>query len=229
MRGYETHAGGDRRAHSNTPSNQKCVKGKTSQKSQSLHSHTGGSTKVLVCRVTVQIRRGAGVPSRIVCDAPVAARLDMNMAAHTEKEAEEDDNIMAQSLRASRLLRALRRDMGTSALATAALQQRPCQTLYRGSAADPSGAVTSTLMSAIVNAPARQVAPSSTRHTVQGPCDCGCVPDIMSLHEAAAARQRARQPANEQTAVATTLPSNAPAISRASAFAAFELALECEQ
>jgi hypothetical protein len=162
-------------------------------------------------------------------DAPVAARLDMNMDAHTEKEAEEDDNIMAQSLRASRLLRALRRDMGTSALATAALQQRPCQTLYRGSAADPSGAVTSTLMSAIVNAPARQVAPSSTRHTVQGPCDCGCVPDIMSLHEAAAARQRARQPANEQTAVATTLPSNAPAISRASAFAAFELALECEQ
>ena len=173
--------------------------------------------------------RRAGVPSRIVYDAPVAARLDMNMAAHTEKEAEEDDNIMAQSLRASRLLRALRRDMGTSALATAALQQRPCQTLYRGSAADPSGAVTSTLMSAIVNAPARQVAPSSTRHTVQGPCDCGCVPDIMSLHEAAAARQRARQPANEQTAGATTLPSNAPAISRASAFAAFELALECEQ
>ena len=160
-------------------------------------------------------------------DAPVAARHDMNMDAHTEKEAEEDDNIMAQSLRASRLLRALRRDMGTSALATAALQQRPCQTLYRGSAADPSGA--STLMSAIVNAPARQVAPSRTRHTVQGPCDCGCVPDIMTLHEAAAARQRAQQPASEQTTVATTLPSNTPAISRASAFASFELALECEE
>ena len=150
-------------------------------------------------------------------------------SALPEKEAEEDDNIIAQSLRASKLLRALRREMGTSALATAALQQRPCQTLYRGSAADPSGAVTSTLMSAIVNAPARQVAPSSTRHTVQGPCDCGCVPDIMTLHEAAAARQRAQQPASEQTTVATTLPSNTPAISRASAFASFELALECEE
>ena len=148
-------------------------------------------------------------------------------SALPEKEAEEDDNIIAQSLRASKLLRALRREMGTSALATAALQQRPCQTLYRGSAADPSGA--STLMSAIVNAPARQVAPSRTRHTVQGPCDCGCVPDIMTLHEAAAARQRAQQPASEQTTVATTLPSNTPAISRASAFASFELALECEE
>jgi hypothetical protein len=208
----------------------------TSQTSQSLHSHTGGSIRSfsLSCYSADPARRARRSAfkdclRRARRSATAAARPSMNMAAHTEKEAEEDDNIMAQSLRASRLLRALRRDMGTSALATAALQQRPCQTLYRGSAADPSGAVTSTLMSAIVNAPARQVAPSSTRHTVQGPCDCGCVPDIMSLHEAAAARQRARQPANEQTAVATTLPSNAPAISRASAFAAFELALECEE